>query len=492
MIRTVRCRAPVATAALAGLCSICAGGCGVPVAPGYQIKNETLAVHFVPGTPPHFAIRAEYRLANIGNAPLHFIGVELPGEKTFGRSNLRAEIDGKEIILQHNPHETPDDWRVPMAAPWRQKEKITLTLAYDLATVPSTDPRIFAAANMFYLNDSGWFPGLMGFKAFLSPAITRPNPTDLVVTVPPDFRVTAAGQPGGTKNQSGEIEHRFRIRKGDFDPYVLAGQYQQQIVTSAGVTVAIWTFNPIPADQAQETAAQVATAANFCAKNFGPLPRSMKAIYSVQPGKSVFNEGLTWKRWQGLLLPGVIYDPTLDPAESLGKGLDSFISSATGPLELPNTWFEHMIVARPDSWVLGGGLIDYSSDTLDESMGKSRAEAIASDLSGYDQNRVKAVEKPIASLTPDDPQAQLDLLGDKIDLFFFALEDKCGQQNVTHAIHDMVYALRGEDYGYSDFRAALEQQCHQDLDGFFRTWLAQPGIPPDFRARYQGAGGNKP
>ncbi|MFZ3247060.1 MAG: hypothetical protein WA185_18460, partial [Candidatus Acidiferrales bacterium] len=88
--------------------------------------------------------------------------------------------------------------------------------------------------------------------------------------------------------------------------------------------------------------------------------------------------------------------------------------------------------------------------------------------------------------------AQIELRSTKMELFLFALEDKCGPQNLTHAISDMVYALRGEEYGYSDFRAALEQQCHQDLDGFFRQWLTQPGIPPDFRARYENAGGSKP
>ena len=460
----------------------------MPVAPGYKIQKESLSVHLVFGARPHLAIRAQYELANVGNVPLDSVGVTLPGENAFGRANLRAEIDGKEITPQHNPHEAADDWRIPLPAPWRQKEKRNLSLSYDLASQPASDPRIFVAVNAFYLNDSGWFPGLMGFKAFLSPAVVRPNPTLLTVIIPADFRVTAAGQPSGTKNQSGEIEHRFRIRKADFDPYVLAGQYQQQIVSTAGVTVAIWTFKQIPADQAQKTAAQIAAAEKFYVQNFGRLPSSMKAIYDVQPAKSVSDEDLTWARWQGLSLPGVVYDPTLDP---LGKYLDGFISSSTDPFELSNTWFEHMIVPRPESWPLGGELVAYASDMLDESIGKSRAEAIASDLSDYDQDRAKAVEKPVASLAPSDPQVQINVVGDKIDLFFFALEDKCGPENVRRGVADMVYALRGKDYGYSDFRAALEYRCHQNLADFFHTWLAQPGIPPDFRARYESAGANK-
>jgi aminopeptidase N len=55
----------------------------------------------------------------------------------------------------------------------------------------------------------------------------------------------------------------------------------------------------------------------------------------------------------------------------------------------------------------------------------------------------------------------------------------------------MVYALRGQQYDYSDFRAALEQECHQNLSNFFDVWLRQKGIPDDFRARYENASGAK-
>jgi hypothetical protein len=474
--------------AIGALAAISVCGCGVPVAPGYKIQKESLTIHFISGNPPHLAIRADYRLANIGNSPLHFIPVELPGEKDFGFANLGAQIDGKDVAPQHNPHEDAEDWRIPLSTPWRQKEKINLALSYDLAASAPTDPRIFVAANTFYLNDSGWFPAFMGFKAFLSPSVTRPHSIDVSAVVPSHFLVTASGQLRGEKKHAGEIEHRFRIGKSDFNPYVLAGQYQQQIVSTAGVTVAIWTFKPIPADQAQKTAAQIAATGKFYVQNFGPLPSSVKAIYDIQPSEKVSAENLDW----GRLLPGVVYDWTLDPSNSLGADLNSFISGVTGRMQLGNTWFGHMIVADPEAWILGGGLSEYAWDILDEGKtASSRADAVHSILAAYDDERSKAVEKSIISLTSAGSQDQLQIGGDKMQLFFFALEDKCGQQNVTHAIAHMVYALRGGEYGYPEFRSALEQQCHQDLAEFFRTWLAKPGIPPDFRARYDQSGGVK-
>ncbi|MGH9709331.1 MAG: hypothetical protein ACRD37_02135, partial [Candidatus Acidiferrales bacterium] len=78
-----------------------------------------------------------------------------------------------------------------------------------------------------------------------------------------------------------------------------------------------------------------------------------------------------------------------------------------------------------------------------------------------------------------------------IRLFLFALEDRCGRENVEHAIAHMVYALRGQEYGYMDLRVALEQECRQDLSSMFATWLDQKGIPADFRARYQNGNESK-
>jgi hypothetical protein len=448
-------------------------GCGTPVAPGYKIQKEALAVRFIPGSPPHLAVRAQYTLANVGNAPLHFIGVELPGDKTFGRADLHAQIDGKEITLQHNPHEAADDWRIPMPVAWRQKEKLNLILSYDLAARTATDPRIFAAANAFSLNDSGWLPALMGFQAFLSPSIVRPNPTDLNVTVPADFRVTASGQLRGAKKQNGESEYQFRIHKGDFDPYIVAGQYNEQRVSAAGSDVVIWTTKPISAAQAQQATAQIGAAGKFYTQTFGALPVDMKSVYDAEFPQSAW---IPQTNWEGVLLPGVV---------------NSF-SGATGKLQLAYTWFGHVIRPNEEAWMLGGAFAHYAAKSLDEKGGASRSEAVSSSLTNYDAERSKAVEKPIISLTRYDPADQLQIGGDKMELFMFALEDKCDQQNLTHAISDMVYALRGEEYGYTDFRAALEQQCHQDLGSLFRTWLTRPGIPPDFRARYESAGGSTP
>lgn len=452
----------------------------MPLAPGYQVEKEALTVRFVAGAPPHLAIRADYQLKNVGTTPLNFVEVTVPGGNAFGRANLRILVASHEVTPQAEQSTDSDEpaaslWRIPLAPALRKKQKLNVSLEYDLAAATPTDPRIFAAENMFYLNGSGWFPEFQEPKALFAEDITRPNPTDLTIVTPANFLVTASGQAHGEKKLRAETEHHFRISKDDLDPYVLGGQYNEQRVSTANGTVAVWTFKPIPAAQAQQTAAQIAAAANLYSQNFGPLPKSMKAVYDVELPQSTRDLIST----EAALLPGIVFEPANPPGRPRKTSLGSF---AVG-----NTWFGHIIRANPEAWALAQGLDFYASMVSSATKNQANNASVASILSDYDAHHSQAVEKSLVSLTPNDPKEQLALGGDKMQLFFFALEDKCGRENLIHAMHHMVYALRGQQYGYNDFRAALEQECHQNLAGFFRTWLTQKGIPADFRARYENA-----
>ncbi|HLJ39868.1 MAG TPA: hypothetical protein VKT50_00125 [Candidatus Acidoferrales bacterium] len=483
--------------ALVVVALICLSSCAVPLAPGYQIEKQSITVRFVSGNPPHLAIRAQYRLANVGNAPLDSIEIGLPNEKGFGLANLRVKIDGREVTPNREPGETsapaegetaaaqtwPETWRIPFESRWARRAHKNLVLEYDLAATPAPDPRIFIAANAFYLNDSAWFPDPISAKALFAKDVARPVPSDLLVDVPANFVATASGESRGTHKAGDQAEFRFRLHKDDFDPYVAGGVYQQQAISTTDGEVVIWTFKPIPAAQAQQTGAKVAVAAKFYAQTFGPLPKSMRAIHDVQ----FSDDAPTYASLEAAeyaFLPGVVYN---SPYESFLNWLGVSIANASEHMALGNTWFGHMIVPRAEAWTLRDGLISYAAQLQNEAsnVGTARDPGIVSNLKDYDVERTKAAEKPIAFLTPADPEDQLRIGGDKVMLFFFALEDKCGRENLEHAIAHMVYALRGQEYGYSDFRVALEQECHQDLSSVFAIWLDQKGIPADFRARYQ-------
>ncbi len=468
----------------------------MPLAPGYQVEKESLTVRFVTGTPPHLAIRADYQLRNVGTTPLEFVDVTVPGEKSFGRANLRVLVASHEVTAQAEQDTDSDSasgqsssdeslWRIPLAPALRKKQKINVSLEYDLAATAPTDPRIFASEKMFYLNDSGWFPEFQEPKALFAEDITRPIPTELTAIVPAKFLVTASGQAHGDKKLNAETEHHFRISKEDFDPYVLAGTYQQQEISTNGSNIAIWTFKPIPSAQAQRVAAQIATTANFYSRNFGPLPKSVSTLYDAEMPKDAADR-VSRESSETWILPGFVYGWGIEEGKPFSTAFANALSEAFGPLDLAHTWFAHVVVPRPNAWTLAQGF-DYASALSPAGKNSTRNADVASILSDYGDKNSQVVEKPLISLAPNDSEAQLQLGGDKMQLFFFALEDKCGRENLIHAVAHMVYALRGQQYGYNDFRAALEQECHQNLAGFFRTWLNQTGIPADFRARYEKA-----
>jgi len=479
--------------ALVVLAFICLSSCAVPLAPGYQIEKQSITVRFVPGAPPHLAIRAQYRLANVGTAPLDSVELGLPSEKGFGLANLRVKIDGREVTPQRERSETsapaegetavaetwPSTWRIPFESRWSRRQRKNLVLEYDLTATPAPDPRMSIAANAFYLNDSGWFPDPISIKALLATDVVRPDPSDLIVDVPANFVATASGEPRGTHKTGNETELRFLLHKDDFDPYVAAGQYQQQTVSTAGASVVIWTFKPITAEQAQITATPIAAAMKFYSQTFGSPPKNMKAIIVADlNAESAFTDAT--------ILPGVVFNEILQQRD----GFDVRLVLQIHELDLADTWFGHMITPRADAWLLADAISAYafslsSGVSKDNKMEWSRS--VQGLLQDYDRHTSKAVEKPMISLISTDSPEQV-LIGDaKAELFMFALEDKCGRENLEHAIAHMVYALRGQEYGYMDLRAALEQECHQDLSSVFATWLDQTGIPADFRARCENA-----
>ncbi|HKW87656.1 MAG TPA: hypothetical protein VJN21_02760 [Candidatus Acidoferrales bacterium] len=491
----------IGCSAIAAFALVCLSSCAVPLAPGYKIEKQSITVRFVPGAPPHLAVRAEYRLANVGNSSLDSIEVGLPGGKAFGRQNLQVTIDNRKVTPEiargadadegesSASEEWPVVWRIPFSPAWHRKQKRTLIFDYDLTAAAEPRGRMYVSSSMFYLNDSGWFPDPLAPKSLFAKDLVRPSPFDLEIIVPPGFLAAGSGEPRGVKKSSAEAEYRFRLRKDGFDPFVIAGQYVERRIATADGTVAIWTLNPMPTPQAQSTATQISAAAKFYSQTFGPLPRSMNAIYDIEyPGDDTMGD-MNQSGPANLLLPGVVYDWFYTPNKSSAPSFDKAYATLFGPAQLSSTWFDHLIRPRPEAWKLSEALVGYASDQQDErtSAHSSRIDTIISNLSDYDGERANIAERPIASLAPNDPEVELQIGGDKLTLFFYALEDKCGRDNLNRALAHMVSALRFQQYGYDDFRSAVEQECHQDLGPFFRSWLNEKGIPADFRARYGAA-----
>jgi hypothetical protein len=81
-----------------------------------------------------------------------------------------------------------------------------------------------------------------------------------------------------------------------------------------------------------------------------------------------------------------------------------------------------------------------------------------------------------------------DVLRAKSFLFFYGLEDHYGQEVFRKAISHMLSARRSSGFNLDDLIAAFDQEAHGNAAEFVRLWMKHPGVPQEFRARYENSG----
>lgn len=475
----------------------CLAGCAVPLGPGYKIEKESLQVRYVASEPAHLAVRGTYRLANAGNRALDFVGVELPSEDTFGRRNLHARVDGHKVALAAAAGGERGEFRVPFNPAWAQKQRHTLEIEYDLE--PAAPGGAQAAVNeaAFHLRPHGWFPDLQEAKGLFSIDVVRAEPTEVSVRVPENFLVIARGQPehevrkpksetreSENRGQGAEVEHRFRLRRHELDPFVVAGRYQEQPVETADGAIVFWTLEPLPHDQAQTAGTRLAATWKLYQTIFGSTSKQSDSAWLIEtpaslPSNSARGDGPAAAAVAGVVLLN-------RQAFSLGVTSSEFLELAERVMV--GTWFGQQVGLRPEAaWVMREGLEGYAVITAATAQGIAleRPQKIAALLRDYEEGQTAAVEKPLVAIRPADPPEQRRIAADKAPLFFLALEDECGEVGVRRALADVVSDLRGQDVGWSDVRSALERQTGKNLAPFFRRWLEQSGIPDEFRKKIE-------
>jgi aminopeptidase N len=91
-----------------------------------------------------------------------------------------------------------------------------------------------------------------------------------------------------------------------------------------------------------------------------------------------------------------------------------------------------------------------------------------------------------ANAAARQPEAD-DVVRAKSILFFYGLQDRYGQQVFSAALTHMLEARSGRGFDLDDLIAAFEQETHQNVTQFVRLWMKHPGVPQDFRVRYENS-----
>ena len=477
-------------------------GCAVQLAPGYQITKQTEEIRFVQSPQPELQIRSSYTVLNIGTAPLDYIDVGLPNEKAYGRVNLRVTLDGKETQFVDLPDEyqfsQPDARRIAFSSPSQQKERHDLVIEYAFVAPRLSGARISIAADSFHLGAQGWQPALLKPHHVLSDTPIRPDKSRYTVEVPSDFQILARGKQSGRKQSGPQTEYRFDLRAEDLSVYVVAGHYIES-AASGKAPVQFWTNSPLTDDPAHAES-EIAAARDILEKDFGPLDKNIRTVHIVE--WQGFGENA--QNAQSAAAVGFPGGALVNPVE-LARGINNpeFLDDAIEALA--QSWFSDQIYPAPNAVIgIGYGLAGYASVAIDEQRGgeAARQKRILQFLVRYD-NGVKQlagkqidgkplVEESIIATSPSDPFEQRRISLAKAPLFYAALEDAAGAQNVRAGLAHVVKTLRGQQVTFDDIRSAIESASGKNLAGLFRAWLYNPGIPPDFRARYAPSSASNP
>jgi hypothetical protein len=484
--------------ATAGLCA-----CAVPLGPGYGVRKESLAVRHLAG-PPRLVVHASYRLENSGNSGLKFIDAVLPDERVFGRRDLRINVDGREVnasrpLADAASEESKNIFRIPFDSGWPGKQKRTLDIEYALAPAPPGSAGIAVGEASFHLSSVGWFPDLRTPKGLFAGGGGRADRTYVTLQVPENFRLETNGRPASKRKHNGAVERQLRGR--DLGPFAIAGRYEEQEVRSDRLptttgerrgpndpalnsSLIYWTSQPLVPGDAQSAGQRLLAAWRTCITIFGQ-PKGRAAPFRIVetpaklPADSPNGDGPAVEPFAG----GVLVNRE---GFALGVGGDGFYELVVRGMAY--TWFGGEVALRPDAELtLGKGLAHYASILVAEANDgePARRRRVAELLNQYDDARAHVVEKPLRAISDSAPWEQRRIAANKAPLFFIALEDEYGESAVRRGLADLVDSLRGETIGWGELRSSLEMATRKNLAEFFRTWFDDPGIPADFRSRYE-------
>ena len=404
----------------------------------------------------------------------------------FGEQNLRVTIEGAEVSPEHASQIDARMMRAPFDPPWEQNQRREVATEWDLQ--PEVSPRgtIVASANGFFIADETAFPLWQTPSAAFARGGTDPDKELLTVYCPPDFRVLAPGKPLKRVPDGHQVARRFSIDpQKDFMTYVVAGRYRESVIQPPQGRVQFWTFGALDAAAAQTAAARLSASMKTLTEFFGPAPKIKSGVRIVEaPSELPAEFGAPGDAGGASFPAGALLD-----SRAFAKGIAGEEVLLLAEYELSRTWFGWRVRPRPEAQILmGRGVGLFGLVLAAEGRGPGERERmVASLMNRYDETRAAAPDKRLMETPFTYSRAERISTGYRGALFFVALEDLCGHESLKTAFRDVIRARAASDTGYEEFRAALETASRKDLAEMFRAWLVQPGIPEEFRARYQKA-----
>jgi hypothetical protein len=466
--------------------SFWASSCAVPLGPGYTIEKHGILVHYVAKPEAHLEITASYRLLNSGNQPLDMLRLKIPDAAFYDLADVRVQVDQQFVSLQPSDPPMASAVHLHLDPPWKQKERREISIQYQFRRGLTRKALVaFTAEDAFYLSPVDWHPVLLPPEGMFASVRESSKDNELTLRVPHDFQINAGGRRKGKKAEGAELVVRFENGKSDAALFAVAGRYSSQQVRIGQETFIFWSRRPYLLKDAQNVAANTARITTSFDAILGPRPNQRRTIWLIEcpcANRTVGLRGPEGMTATAMDTYGPVPDTALLGAELIEPGITPFVAAKLVP-----------------SWSGSDGKLDESSRPpmnqldvyvatlaeLSSALRKSRQQEISDLLRQFTDGRAFEAQQIqdevsrkrfLAEPETEDPYKAL--------LFFFALEDRFGRENLHKALRHVVQARHGQGNTLEDLIAALEQETHQNVAEFVRLWMKHPGVPEEFRARY--------
>lgn len=463
--------------------AIALGGCAVPFGRSYLVERQRIEVSFQPAQPDRVSVHALYKLKNAGLPAIESLEIRLPDPANFTVENVQAEwlghpSSGKAIA------DFKDEFHFDFGNSLKTKASGEFDLRYDLK-LSSTST---SAENhfSFFLPSFGWYPRLLAAEGPLGSGGAWPPKWELDVSVPENYSVHASGRESGRTHHAGETQWKFRQTLHDYLPFVAAGNYSTREIRSGTTNVELWPVSPVNDARAKTLADRLAADDRYFAAEFGTSVKEASKLWVIEcAGLSASGETPPWLGTSGCM---TVPDAAIVPASFLTRSAGDDDAGVLRSIDMQLAASRFYFVARIDRagpvYPLAAAN-DYAVFSLEASRtAGSRDAAVRNLIARLDATPAANTAKALTSVTREEPVEVREAAHLRSELFYIALEDRCGEKAVHRALARIFRVMQGSAWSLNELRSAVEAECGQDLASFFHEWLDHPGIPAEFRAHY--------
>jgi hypothetical protein len=452
----------------------------VALGPGYSIENQEIRVQFLPGPDPRIRVDSDYQLRNIGTRPLTSLELRLPGRRSFHVVASKATWDGASLAEQRSLT-NPRDSFLALPQPWKVSEHHALRLSAEFRSTPAGTEGFRFASDAFFLPSEGWAPELLESQGLFAAGGVPPDKWKLVVHAPDGFLVHTSGRSAKTSRNGREITVQSVQHPEDRYPFVVAGLYKETSPDSGtGNKVFLWTRAKEEAAPLRQSAKDLVRAIQAYDSTFGTRNPKARPFWIVECPVADGCFSANESSYVNLLSA----DPLAASSElaSLDTALVDFNGGvpklAAAAPALATSWLGYgqnpgFYEQRPPLSALPAFASALGQEAIDGP--SSRTETI--------RRALRMIPRGVGARKTEDASA----LRAKSFLFFYALEERYGRDAFRHAINHMLSARQGRGFDLDDLIAAFEEETHQNVAEFVRLWMKRPGVPDEFRARYEDA-----